>query len=814
MLIDSDTEIIDATFNETASQSQCYTKLHKDKKSKGDMYSSGDVAKILNVSRMTIDRWRNETLFGCPILPEDLIDHNGVRYYFRNRIDELAKVFRKDWRTAWANPNSKNNSTDVSSVQNVKEVVVIPTGQNLKKVSTSLPRNIEMEKNDLISLANEINSRPILTEYLQPTKRGFICIECGNGEGDDGTGAVIKDNKLKCGKCQHSFNNVDIIAHYLNLPTRGKDFVEVVKYGCQIFGLPFNEKTPAAVHHNQKISTADTSENKPFERLAEAQRNLEKFVESQGGKWRGLSIETLQRMNAGFLPDVYFPKAGKKLPAVVIPNDLGGVYFRSITGKFHKNNSPMATTTIFLPDTDNFDLVITEGQINAASIFQAVFLATGKLPDFGIIASGGTGAGLNTILPCLNQLKAQGKKFRAIIAYDYDSNNAGQIAAEKTLELILRAGYAVCKVYITETPDIDVNNVLNAPEGIFELADKVFSAVDNPIFQLPKNQTVITDSQYYFRNLFSAEIEENKKFANRKTGFSNIDNNQIFKAGLYVIGATPAAGKTTFCWQLLDQLAQNGELCIFCSYEMARLELYSKTVASELFKLDSNTTLTAADIQRGAKTSNLNSVINTLQNRAGVNVLQLSDETVDDLLEILAPICKQADKPPVVVIDYLQIIPSNERDTKHAIDDIVRKLKNFQRETNTTFIVVSSFNRTNYNLSVGFESFKESGNIEYSADVVWAMQLNITDSFKSGTDTSKIRKIVDFAKKHQPREIKLKCLKNRSGNNYDCFFKYFSAHDTFKPCKESDFILDFDFVESEIEKQKSTVDNDEAENEK
>ena len=499
------------------------------------------------------------------------------------------------------------------------------------------------------------------------------------------------------------------------------------------------------------------------------------------------------------------------MPAVVIPNDLGGVYFRSITGKFHKNNSPMATTTVFLPNTDNFDIVITEGQINAVSIFQAVFSATFDFPKLGIMASSGTGAGHNTILPALQQLTEQGKKIRVILAYDNDSNQAGDKAAEIALESILRAGYAVCKVDkvdITETPDIDVNDALNAPEGIFKLADKVFSAVDNPIFQLPKNHTVITDSQYYFRNLFLAEIEENKKFANRKTGFSNIDNNQFFKAGLYVIGATPAAGKTTFCWQFLDQLAQNGELCIFCSYEMARLELYSKTVASELFKLDSSTTLTAADIQRGAKTSNLNSVIKDLQNRAGVNVLQLSDETVDDLLKILSPICKQADKSSVVAIDYLQIIPSNERDTKRAIDNTVRKLKNFQRETNTTFIVISSFNRTNYNMSVGFESFKESGNIEYSADVVWALQLNITDFFKSGTDTSKIRKIVDFAKKHQPREIKLKCLKNRSGNNYDCFFKYYSAHDYFEPCKESEFILDIDFVESEIEKQKSIATDD------
>ncbi len=33
----------------------------------------------------------------------------------------------------------------------------------------------------------------------------------------------------------------------------------------------------------------------------------------------------------------------------------------------------------------------------------------------------------------------------------------------------------------------------------------------------------------------------------------------------------------------------------------------------------------------------------------------------------------------------------------------------------------------------------------------------------------------------QPRELQLKCLKNRQGNNYDCYFNYYSAHDYFEP---------------------------------
>ena len=142
-----------------------------------------------------------------------------------------------------------------------------------------------------------------------------------------------------------------------------------------------------------------------------------------------------------------------------------------------------------------------------------------------------------------------------------------------------------------------------------------------------------------------------------------------------------------------------------------------------------------------------------------------------------------------LLLDYLQIIPHDKDNPKSGIDDIVRKLKNFQRDTNTTFIVISSFNRTNYTQPVAFESFKESGGIEYSADVVWALQLDILNHIKAG-DIASVRKKISAAKEQQPRQIQLKCLKNRQGSDYHCFFNYFSAHDYFEPCDESDFTED------------------------
>ncbi|MBO4780056.1 MAG: MerR family transcriptional regulator [Selenomonadaceae bacterium] len=297
----------------------------------------------------------------------------------------------------------------------------------------------------------------------------------------------------------------------------------------------------------------------------------------------------------------------------------------------------------------------------------------------------------------------------------------------------------------------------------------------------PTKLIAMTD---YFAHQLKIDIELLKNYAERKTGFENIDEHQFFSPGLYVVGATPAAGKTTFCWQLLEQLAEYGESCIYCSYEMSGLELFTKTAARKLFLKDKTNSLTAADIRRGSWSSQLDCVINEVANsQSNLQIMELQDESIEELLSQLKSHCSDKAKAPVVCLDYLQIVPSSRESAKLGIDDSVRKLKKFQRDTNTTFIVISSFNRTNYTQSVSFESFKESGNIEYTADVVWALQLYVLNSINP-SNIGDSRKKIDESKKKQPRQIQLKCLKNRQGTNYDCYFNYYSAHDYFEPCEQ------------------------------
>lgn len=127
---------------------------------------------------------------------------------------------------------------------------------------------------------------------------------------------------------------------------------------------------------------------------------------------------------------------------------------------------------------------------------------------------------------------------------------------------------------------------------------------------------------------------------------------------------------------------------------------------------------------------------------------------------------------------------------KMKIDQISTRLKRLQTRHDLSMFVISSFNRANYQQTVTFESFKESGSIEYSANVVWGLQLNILNSdtfFNADSKKSGVTKqqLIDSAKKECPRQIELKAVKHRNYGLYSVFFDYYTEHDYFVP-KDSD----------------------------
>ena len=235
----------------------------------------------------------------------------------------------------------------------------------------------------------------------------------------------------------------------------------------------------------------------------------------------------------------------------------------------------------------------------------------------------------------------------------------------------------------------------------------------------------------YFGEEFFRDIDRTAKYSTRRTGFENIDAKQVFMPGLYVLGALPGSGKTTFAWQLLNQLAERGEPCIYCSFEMSKAELFTKSMVRELYKknreLSERMKLTSVNIRCGAmrESKELKEQAALFAKSAtNLRVAELSNTSVTELIEGLKPLIEETDKSPIICVDYLQIIPSKGNkalSAKEKIDEVMLRLKDFQRETQTTVIVISAFNRENYWQPVSFSSFKESGAIEIMA---WMRQGN------------------------------------------------------------------------------------------
>ena len=309
-----------------------------------------------------------------------------------------------------------------------------------------------------------------------------------------------------------------------------------------------------------------------------------------------------------------------------------------------------------------------------------------------------------------------------------------------------------------------------------------------------------SDSEY-LEAVFEDEINHFQQYQTRKTGFSNLDNSLTLYPGLYVIGAVSSLGKTTFCLQLADNLAEAGEHVLYFAFEQTRFELVSKSLARlcqpEHAIIASYPS--AIEIRRGRTCPELQEAkrkfIEISRHKQIVEADFMTDISV--IKTTVEAYIKQYRVKPVVFVDYLQLIRSDNprlTNTKDIVDENIRALKLLQMRNELILFVVSSLNRQNYLTTIDFESFKESGAIEYTADVVIGLQLavmshssfNFDEESKKASSLKTKRDIVKAAKRASPRAIELCILKNRYGvSNETFYFHYNPKWDLFQETSES-----------------------------
>lgn len=287
------------------------------------------------------------------------------------------------------------------------------------------------------------------------------------------------------------------------------------------------------------------------------------------------------------------------------------------------------------------------------------------------------------------------------------------------------------------------------------------------------------------------DIRKMKAAANKKTGFAHLDEQAggIYP-GLYVLAATSSLGKTTFALQLADNLAGAGNDVLFFSLEQSRLELVCKSIARTVYAR-SGKDITSLQIRTGYQAEEVTEAISAYSAAVGnrLNIIEGNFScNAAYIREYIRKYVARNRCRPVIFIDYLQILqPEEDRkaSVRETVDKIITDLKRLSRELDLTIFVISSVNRTNYLTPIDFESLKESGGIEYTADVVWGLQLRcLNDDLFSTDSKNKVgekRERIRAEKAKEPRELELVCLKNRYGiSSYSVNLDYYPRNDYFR----------------------------------
>ncbi|KRN92180.1 DNA primase helicase [Lactobacillus amylovorus DSM 16698] len=295
------------------------------------------------------------------------------------------------------------------------------------------------------------------------------------------------------------------------------------------------------------------------------------------------------------------------------------------------------------------------------------------------------------------------------------------------------------------------------------------------------------------------------------TGLPSVDKalNEGLDAQLYVLGAPSSIGKTTFALQLADHIAAEQNYVLYFALEMSANQLYAKTL-NRLSYIDSNYGVNYSDklpkpnvstIMHGSlkrtwpEDSNTLLILSKALQQSGdlsqykriYDDCDLQRPTISKIKGYVAEFVIHNPVKPVVIIDYLQLIQSeaeNNRETdKQRITNAIVQLKALSRAYHIPIIVISSFNRSAYNdVNADMTAFKESGDIDYSAEVLMTLSYDFLRTkidnvegmhdkgFKGKTiqqwlnDTKgDVREAFSIAKRQTTRFITLNILKNRFG---------------------------------------------------
>ncbi len=311
---------------------------------------------------------------------------------------------------------------------------------------------------------------------------------------------------------------------------------------------------------------------------------------------------------------------------------------------------------------------------------------------------------------------------------------------------------------------------------------------------------------------FSDDGMKNSYIKRVPTGFKRLD--KLIQGGLapelIVLGAISSLGKSTFALQMAQMISSqkiNGENIpvIYFSLEMSKQSISLKMSSRTAFEMVREKTddyqtcremaLSSAELTDGsglsfekaklrkaalekctADTSSLYIIERDVRHKS------FSAETIAGIVG--AFMRSHPGAKPVVFVDYLQILTAanvySTKNERQIVDENIARLWLLAKEQNIPVFVISSVNRDSYNKPISFAAFKESGAIEFTADVVLGMQFSAV----SELDKKQLKEFsADREKRNDPRRLQVIVLKQRYGRCGDdvySSYNYYPAYSCFE----------------------------------
>lgn len=492
---------------------------------------------------------------------------------------------------------------------------------------------------------------------------------------------------------------------------------------------------------------------------------------------RGITQTTAEIFNLGYSP---------LTNSIIIPYGQDGYYVQRALNPIEKHDRyrfPIGQVRVYNAEAlkECKTVFIVEGQFDALSIMQE--------SDVGAVATSTSQTRL--IVKTLQKFKEQDPTINPTIILSMDNDRAGQ-KANRALQRDLEAHGFTCYV--------------NPVNGDYKDANE-FLVKDREGFR-QKLQHVINQPDNWLDNYY-ADIKNRHDYPdNIPTGFKNLDDELDggLQPKLYVLGAVSSLGKTTFALNVADNLAKQGRHVFFFSMESSKREVTDKLL-SRASCLSNGHKWTQLQVSRGAWLNNaedkeefdgLFKAFSRYQRFLHIYDNRVKASQVKDLVNGWLD-NHPDEKKPLVVVDYLQILQAEQDNVtdKAKVTDSVSALSELTKQAEVPVLVISSLNRASYWQDVSFESFKESGEIEYSADVMLGLEFAHREEYITVQKNGHVelnKEKFDQRKQEVPRRVEMVILKNRTGKTGGhIFFKYNAKYNNYQACTEKEAAIASNF---------------------